>query len=73
MTGILCCFIFKFCIHYLRIISDIEIKIFDINKVTVDDFSVKIGFTKKLWEKWLESEDSKKMSFKQHFIENLEE
>ena len=44
MTAIVICFLFKFCVYYLRIISNIDLKTYDIKKTTVDDFSVKIEF-----------------------------
>ena len=56
MTAIISCFLFRYCVYYLRVISEIEVKSYDIKKTTVDDFSVRIEFTEKMWEKWLKSE-----------------
>ena len=73
MTAIISCFLFLYCVYYLRIISEIEVKSYDIKKTTVDDFSVRIEFTEKMWEKWLKYEFRRtNPSFKKYFIDQLE-
>ena len=73
LTAIISCFLFRYCVYYLRIISDIEIKKYDLKRTTVDDFSVRIEFTEKMWKKWLKSEFRKTLpSFKKYFIDQLE-
>ena len=42
MSGVMCIIIFRFCIYWLRITSDIDILVYDIATTTLVDFGVQI-------------------------------
>jgi hypothetical protein len=48
----LCCITYRFFVYWLRVNLDIDLKVWDVDTVTVADFSVQISVTRKLWEKW---------------------
>jgi hypothetical protein len=39
-TGVITCILFRSFVYWLRIMSDIDLKVWDVNNITIADFSV---------------------------------
>jgi hypothetical protein len=45
-------FIFLSCFHYLKEVSDLDFKKWDVNNVTASDFTVMMEITDKMWKNY---------------------
>ena len=57
MTGVIICLLYKFFLYWLKSISEMDFKLWDLGIVTAADFSVQIELPKGLWQKWIELDD----------------
>ena len=51
--GLIICWAYAYTIYYLDKSSSLDFKKWDVNTVTVSDFTVQITITKMVWAKWL--------------------
>tara|TARA_B110000285_G_C14551874_1_gene349573 strand:- start:147 stop:296 length:150 start_codon:yes stop_codon:yes gene_type:complete len=49
MTGVIICLLYKFFLYWLKSISEMDFKLWDLGIVTAADFSVQIELPKGLW------------------------
>ena len=62
ISGVLCCLLYRSFVYWIRINLDIDLKVWDIETVTVADFSVQVDIPRKLWGNWLEKQKSGEVS-----------
>ena len=65
-------FIFLFYIYYLRILSEIDAKTWDIQTVTTADFAVEVKIPDKVWKLWQTNKENKNLKFRQYLTNELE-
>ena len=63
------CLLFALVTFWQRKSADIKFKEWDVNSVTVSDFSVMLSIDEETWNNWLQSQESKTLSFRK-FLQN---
>lgn len=58
MTGVMCILIYRFTLNWLRVSSDIDIIVYDVNTTSLVDFSVQVELPPEVWESWKEHKKS---------------
>jgi hypothetical protein len=69
-AGVLVSLVFRFCVYYLRVMSSIEYKLYDVLTVSCTDYTVQVEIPESLWVKWLDVKSD--LSFKEYMKEEIE-
>ena len=75
LVGVLCILTFRFCLNWLRVSSDIDEIVYDVNTTSLVDFSIQVELPAELWDSWknhLKSMGNSEMTFKDYFKKQFE-
>ena len=75
LAGVICVLIFRFCLNWLRISSEIDLIVYDVNTTSVTDFSVQVELPEEIWDSWKKHKKSignSEMTFKDYFKKQFE-